>query len=167
MRQTEPEGGGVFPIIEIVSGGQTGADRAALDFAIAEGIPHGGWIPRGRRTEAGPLPRRYRMREMATEAYEARTERNVIDSDGTLLLSHGPLAGGSALTLALARKHEKPSLHLDLADTPIADAAARARRWLNREGIGTLNVAGPRASEDPRIYAATHRILTRLFGSPA
>ena len=82
-------------ISKIISGGQTGADRAALDVAIELGIPHGGWIPKGRKTEAGPLSAKYRLQEMPTSDYPKRTEQNVIDSDGTMIVCHGPLTGGS------------------------------------------------------------------------
>jgi len=84
---------------KIISGGQTGADRAALDFAIGFDIPHGGWIPKGRKTEDGVLPDKYKLKEMPTASYPKRTEKNVLDSDGTLILSHGKLTGGSALTV--------------------------------------------------------------------
>ena len=97
---------------KIISGGQTGADRAALDFAIKHNIPHGGWIPKGRRAEDGPLPERYQLKEMPTDSYPKSTEQNVIDSDGTVIISHGALTGGSANTAAMARKHGRPWLHL-------------------------------------------------------
>jgi len=95
-------------IDKIISGGQTGADRAALDAAIELDIPHGGWIPKGRKTEDGGLPEKYHLKEMPTGSYAARTEQNVIDSDGTLIVSHGKLNGGSALTRRLAKKHKRP-----------------------------------------------------------
>lgn len=78
-------------IIKIISGGQTGADQGALDAAIELDIPHGGWVPKGRKTEASPLPAKYRLQEMPTASYKARTERNVVDSDGTAILSRGRL----------------------------------------------------------------------------
>lgn len=105
-----------FPLImirKIISGGQTGADRAALDVAIKMNIPHGGWIPKGRLTEEGPLPDRYQLKEMTTGSYPKRTEWNVTDSDGTLILTHGELTGGSKLTREYAHKHHKPCLHVD------------------------------------------------------
>ena len=81
-------------IRKIISGGQTGADQAALDFAIDRGIPHGGWVPKGRKTETGMLPEKYQLKEMETASYSKRTEQNVIDSDGTFIISHGTLTGG-------------------------------------------------------------------------
>ena len=100
---------------KIISGGQTGADRAALDFAIDHGIPHGGWVPKGRLAEDGPLDPKYRLRETDSEDHSIRTEKNVLDSDGTLILFYNELSGGSLLTLELARKHDRPVLTIDLA----------------------------------------------------
>jgi hypothetical protein len=105
-------------IKKIISGGQTGADRAALDVAIKLGISYGGWIPKGRLTEEGFLPEKYQLQEMPTESYPGRTEQNVIDSDGTLIIPHGPLTGGSAYTRKMAMKHAKPWFHIDLNKTP-------------------------------------------------
>lgn len=144
----------------IVSGGQTGADQGALDAAIALGVPHGGWLPRGRLTEAGPLPDRYELKEMPTASYPKRTERNIIDSDATLILTYGRLSGGSALTQKLARSHSRPCLHIDLSKLSVLEAAACVREWLISNGITVLNVAGSRASKAPGIHQATIEILT-------
>lgn len=146
-------------IEKIVSGGQTGADRAALDAAIEIGIPHGGWVPRGRLAEDGVIAPSYHLSEMPTDSYADRTEQNILDSDGTLILSHGALSGGSALTQALAEKHERPCLHIDLDRIPAFKAAAMIAAWTARQHIHTLNVAGPRASHDPDIYQKTKDIL--------
>ena len=89
-------------IKKIFSGGQTGADIAALDAAIGWHIPHGGWIPKGRKTEDGRLQNKYQLDEMPTESYPARIRKNILDSDGTLIISHGPLTGGSKYTKELA-----------------------------------------------------------------
>ena len=132
----------------IVSGGQTGADRSALDVAIELGLAHGGWVPRGRRAEDGPIPARYEgLVETDSERYARRTELNVRDSDATLVLAKGPVAGGTALTVELARRMGRPLLVLDLAERPAEEAAAALRRWLARTRPRTLNVAGPRESE--------------------
>jgi predicted Rossmann fold nucleotide-binding protein DprA/Smf involved in DNA uptake len=136
--------------IEVVSGGQTGVDRAALDAALDLGLPCGGWCPRGRRAEDGRLPERYPLRETPTAAYPERTEWNVRDSDGTLVLHRGRTRGGTALTLRLARRYGRPALAVDLAAAP---PAALVRQWIAREGIARLNVAGPRESEQPGIGA--------------
>jgi len=148
---------------KIVSGGQTGADRAALDVAIKLGIPHGGWIPKGRTTETGPLPDTYRMREMPAAGYAKRTEQNVIDSDGTLIVSHGALDGGSALTKALAEEHGRPHFHLNMDRLSVGEAADVLKGWIEDNGVRVLNVAGPRASRDPDIYSVTAAVLEVLF----
>ena len=101
-------------IKKIISGGQTGADRAALDIALKFNIPHGGWIPKGRITEDGPLPSKYKLQEMPTTSYPARTEKNVIDSDGTLIFSRGKPTGGTDYTRKIVLKHNKQILHIDL-----------------------------------------------------
>ena len=150
-------------IKKIISGGQTGADQAALDTAIKLDIPHGGWLPKGRLTEAGPLPEKYQLKEMVSSSYLKRTEQNVIDSDGTLIFSHGELIGGSKLTQELAEKHSRPFLHVDLNQTTSFDAAQDINSWIRKNGIETLNIAGPRASSDPNIYQAVAGILEALF----
>jgi len=150
-------------IKKIISGGQTGADQAALDTAIKLDIPHGGWLPKGRLTEAGPLPEKYQLREMVSSSYPKRTEQNVIDSDGTLIFSHGELTGGSKLTLELAEKHSRPFLHVNLNQTASFDAARNISSWIQKNGIETLNVAGPRASSDSNIYKTVADILEALF----
>jgi hypothetical protein len=147
----------------IVSGGQTGADRAALDTAIRMGVDHGGWVPRGRLAEDGPLDGAYALRETASSDPAERTEKNVVDADGTLIVSHGPLRGGSAYTRECAEKHGRPWLHADLAAETVFSAALRINGWIASEGISVLNVAGPRASKDPRIYRATADLLETLF----
>ena len=146
-------------IDKIVSGGQTGADRAALDFAIRHNMPHGGWVPKGRRAEDGPLPRHYLLDEMPTTGYPERTERNVIESDGTVIISYGKLIGGSCLTRKYAIEHGPPWLHLDMARLDDREAADRLRAWLLEHAIRVLNVAGPRAFDNPHIYDVTLRVL--------
>jgi hypothetical protein len=149
---------------KIISGGQTGVDRAALDVAMRAGIAHGGWIPKGRLTEDGPLPPHYQLREMPTEAYDARTEKNVIDSDGTLIISRGSPTGGTDFTRKMALKHGKQLLHIDLAlGQRASDAGSLIASWVEMNRIETLNVAGPRASHDPAIYMDTVNIMTHAL----
>ena len=150
-------------ITKIISGGQTGADRAALDFAIRYNIPYGGWVPKGRRTEDGTLPEIYQLQEMPTDEYSKRTEKNIVDSDATLILSHASLTGGSALTQSLAEKHGKPCIHIDLSKVDIRKAALIINIWIQRYKIKVLNVAGPRASKDPIIYQATLDLLEAVL----
>lgn len=145
---------------KVLSGGQTGVDRAALDVALALGLPGGGWCPRGRKAEDGPLPARYPLTETPTEDYERRTEWNVRDADGTLILNQGPLQGGTALTAELARRYGKPLLLIDLAQPPPDE---RVAQWLERHKIGVLNIAGPRESGRPGVYAQATAYLRRLL----
>jgi hypothetical protein len=143
----------------IVSGGQTGADRAALDWAIARGIAHGGWCPRGRVAEDGPIPPRYALEETPSSDYAQRTLWNVRDSDATLVVSRSAvLTGGSAYTARCAEQLAKPCLHAH----PGADDAETVRAFLARNHVRTLNVAGPRASGEPGIYDYVYALLERL-----
>lgn len=143
----------------LVSGGQTGADRAALDFAIAHEYPHGGWAPRGRQAEDGTIPLKYQLTALATVSYRHRTRRNVADSDGTLILNLGTLAGGSLLTQAFARRLGKPLLVVPLDAGVTRESAAGVLAWLREHQIQTLNVAGPRESQRPGIYRLTGELL--------
>jgi hypothetical protein len=144
---------------KIVSGGQTGVDRGALDAAMATGTDAGGWCPRGRLAEDGVIPRRYPVNELDSEAYADRTERNVIDSDGTLVLNLGELADGTLHTVELAKSHEKPVIVLQMEQNP--DPAAVVS-WLTANRIGVLNVAGPRESKRPGVGAAAYDFIRRL-----
>ena len=148
------------PPPRIVSGAQTGADRAALDVGLELGLEVGGWVPRGRLAEDGIIPAHYPNLHEAESADPARrTELNVRDSDATLILSHGPLSGGSALTRRLANSQGKALLELDLAALGREEAVRILTRWLGEQRPTTLNVAGPRASMDPEIYAAALEVL--------
>ena len=138
----------VLPLKRIVSGGQTGVDRAALDVAIECGLEHGGWCPQGRLAEDGFIPARYRLQETISADYPPRTEQNVLDSDGTLILYIKRLYGGTQLTYALAERHGKPCLLVDLS-SPLQ--AGEVRQWLCHQAIRALNVAGPRESTSPGI----------------
>jgi len=150
-------------IRKIISGGQTGVDQAALDVAIELGIPHGGWIPKGRLTEIGRLPDKYNLQEMPTDKYPPRTEKNVVDSDGTLIICHGPLTGGSKLTKNMALKHDKPFLHVNLNNRDLFEVAQQIHNWIKKVEIKILNVAGSRASKDPKIYQDTVILLKEVF----
>ncbi len=146
----------VFPT-RILSGGQTGVDRAALDAAIELGLPHGGWCPRGRLSEDGRIPEKYHLKETLSPEYVVRTRLNVRDADGTLILYREPLEGGTALTWQLAVELEKPVLLVELGFPPVFEAF---RLWLGENAIRELNVAGPRESQRPGIYAEARRLLT-------
>ena len=168
-------------ITKIISGGQTGADRAALDAAIACGVPHGGWCPKGRLAEDGPIVSKYNLRETESEEYPERTRANVADSDATLIFSHGPLTGGSLLTQQFAEELGKPCIHVDLScfaesENLEVERDLRARLECARRSRSTcdcfsegknrrfvLNVAGPRASGDPEIYEAVYQQMLQLL----
>ncbi len=152
----------------IVTGGQSGVDRAALEVALRLVLPCGGWCPAGRRAEDGPIPERYPLRETLSSDYEQRTEWNVWDSDGTLVLNRGELTGGTLYTVRIAERVGRPLRVVDLdglADPADLEAAvAGVRRWIEEEGLATLNVAGPRESKSPGIGAAAARFLEDLLG---
>ena len=153
---------------KIVSGGQTGADRAALDFAMRHGIDHGGWCPQGRRAEDGPVDERYRLQETPARHYAVRTRWNVRDSDGTLVVTtNGSPTGGTALTLEYAASLGRPCLHVHPAaadpEQPTAVAVQLAdalQKFLAKHQIATLNVAGPRASHQPEVGRLVDELLT-------
>jgi hypothetical protein len=144
----------------IVSGGQTGVDRAALDVAKELGREYGGWCPKGRLAEDGRIPDDYPLRETETTDYAERTELNVRDSDGTLILTVGPPSGGTAYTIECARKLQKPHSVVDLLRTPNIDDVLS---WLHEKRIAVLNVAGPRQSQSPEGYALAYRFLFALL----
>lgn len=154
---------GVIMVIKVISGGQTGVDQAALDAAIASEVNHGGWLPAGRITEAGPLSTRYNLVEMKTKSYSKRTRKNVMESDATLIISRGQLSGGSALTAAIASELRKPCLHLDLQVYDNTKAVTVVKSWLQDYSTDVLNVAGPRASSDTSIYRDAYDILTEVL----
>ena len=133
-------------IKRIVSGGQTGVDRGALDAALAAGVDCGGWCPRGRRAEDGLIPALYPMTEAPGARYIARTKLNVRDSDGTIVLAPGAPSGGTRATIEHASRLGRPCLVLDLASIDDMEAVSAATRWVETEEISVLNVAGPRAS---------------------
>jgi hypothetical protein len=145
---------------KIVSGGQTGVDRAALDVAIALNLPCGGWCPRGRRAEDGRIPKRYPLEETATSSYSSRTIQNVIDADGTLVLTVGTIRGGTLLTKNAAQKRKKPYLVVDLQEPAEIKAVVD---WMKDNEIRVLNVAGPRASQALEAYDLAARFLLKLL----
>lgn len=146
----------------IVSGGQTGVDRAALDVAIELGIEHGGWCPRGRRAEDGSISSKYQLKETDSVDYAVRTEKNVLDSDGTMLLYRERLQRGTLLTHQLAKRHGKPLLRVRL-DRPLS--VERVVRWISENSIRVLNVAGPRASSQADIEKQASEFLKKIFSA--
>ena len=156
--------------LTIISGGQTGADRAALDFAIARNIPHGGWCPRGRIAEDGTIPAQYQLEETESARYEKRTKRNIRDSDATVVFTiKQELLGGSALTAALADRLGKPCLHVAFEASGLT-ADEHARRlvgFLKEHRVRRLNVAGPRASQEPEIGSFVEQVLAAAISLTA
>ena len=149
----------------IVSGGQTGVDRAALNVAIELGIEHGGWCPRGRRAEDGVIAAKYQLQETDSVDYAIRTEKNVKDSDGTLILYRERLMRGTLLTHQIAKRMSKPLLRVRL-DRPVS--IDRIVRWLTENSVNVLNVAGPRASSQDGIEQQAYDLLKKVFSaSPA
>ena len=147
-------------ISKIISGAQTGADRAGLDVAIELGLDYGGAVPRGRITEDGTLDLKYdKMTEMTSKNYHARTERNVTDSDATLLFTFDKLGSGSALTAKLARKHHRPFLHINLSRQTDDEVVKIINKWLDDSKPEILNVAGSRESTSKGIYSRVYNIL--------
>lgn len=144
---------------KIISGGQTGADIAALDAAIEYGIDYGGSIPKGRLTESGPLAERYQLTELQSSSYPARTEKNVLDSDGTVIFSHGELSGGSLLTKKMAITHGRPYLHVNMKLMGVEECCDQLLSFLLKNKITVLNVAGPRASCDENIYNGVRQVM--------
>ncbi|MEZ6059191.1 MAG: putative molybdenum carrier protein [Planctomycetaceae bacterium] len=160
-------------VSRVISGGQTGVDRAALDAAIAAEIDIGGWCPRGRRAEDGRVPVEYPLLETAARSYAVRTEWNVRDADGTLVVVLDDISSGTRLTIDVARKLEKPLLVIHLLPptqrTLLSETISGCDHipsvvdWVRRNRIRVLNVAGPRASSDANVYPQALEFLQQLF----
>jgi len=157
-------------LFQVVSGGQTGVDRAGLDAAIFHGIPHGGWCPDGRRAEDGRIPDHYQLRENGSRNYAVRTRQNVKDSDGTLILFEDSMSRGTELTSKCAGQLQRPLYRLDVAefsdwsDERFAEELQQVKVWIEENQIEVLNIAGPRESSSPGIGATAEAFLVRLFG---
>ncbi|MDA8083040.1 MAG: putative molybdenum carrier protein [Nitrospiraceae bacterium] len=152
-------------ISKIITGGQTGADRAGLDAAIELGIPYGGSIPSGRRTEDGHLPMKYQgMTETRSRHYQVRTEKNVVDSDATLLFTGRKIGSGSALTRKAAEKHHKAFLHINLDKKTDDEIIDEVSQWLDDTKPAVLNIAGSRETEYEGIHGRVCGILKRILG---
>lgn len=155
-------------ITKLVSGGQTGVDRAALDVAIELGIPHGGWCPRGRIAEDGIIPAKYKLQEPANPKkcisknalYAERTVLNIRDSDGTLIIISKAATGGTKLTIEKAKELNKPCFIYNFSENPNMQDIVK---WIKANNIHILNVAGPRGSKEPDIYAKAYNLLKDLF----
>jgi len=153
--------------MKIVSGGQTGVDRAALDAALAAGVEAGGWCPEGRRAEDGAIADHYPLTELAGAAYPQRTRQNVLDSDGTLIIYFGRPSGGTEQTIAHCIETGRPYLLVDAQEIAVERAALKALGFVRAFEIAALNVAGPRASGEPRAYDYARRVVARLLEAAA
>lgn len=153
----------VIEAMIIISGGQTGVDRAALDVAIELGISHGGFVPKGRLAEDGPLSARYQMTETASPDYSDRTKANVDWGDATLIFYRGRMSGGTLLTWEYAKNRKKPVLAVDLAAADLDEILRKIRDWLATEHPSRLNIAGPRESGCPGMYIEIKHLLSTLL----
>lgn len=151
----------------IVTGGQTGVDRAALDTALSLFLPVRGWCPKGRLAEDGTIPPVYPLQETPSKEYAVRTEWNVRDSDATLILSYGTLEGGTKLTAELAHKYNRPVLILDALNFKNSDIPS-FYKWIEKNRIRILNIAGPRESAQPgTIYTRATYVLNQILSHPS
>ena len=151
--------------LKIIAGGQTGVDRAALEWALANGVPHGGWCPKGRKAEDGVIPPPFQLRETGSDNYSIRTRRNVRDSGGTVIFSErAELTGGTKETAEFAKAIGKPLLKL-VSSAGIQESATQLNSFLKEHGIVVLNVAGPRASEEPEVSQFVNAVLTQALQS--
>lgn len=149
----------------VISGGQTGADRGALDAALDAGVPAGGWCPAGRWAEDGPIAPRYPLRETSQSDPRVRTRRNVADADGTLILTLGEIDEGTRATVAAAEDLGRPFLVIDLSATGEERAASEITAWIGQGRIRTLNVAGPRESNAPGLQARAGAVLRAVLAA--
>ena len=147
---------------KIISGGQTGSERAALDVAIKFNIPYSGWVPLGRNAEDGPISNKYQLQEMPITSYFRKTEQNVLHADGNLIISHGSLSRSCAYTKMIALKHVLPWYHVNLTKTAIFQAALLILQWIEINKIRVLNVTGSKASEKSTIYEDVKNVLEAM-----
>ena len=150
-------------MLKIVSGAQTGVDRAALDAALRKNVPCGGWCPAGKKAEDGTIPELYPVRELEDGGYNERTLKNVQDSDGTVIIYFGQLSGGTEDTLRYCLHEKKPYLLLDGLEVKTGRAAERIMEFLRISPGGILNFAGPRASNEPRAYEYTTQVVEKFL----
>ena len=149
-------------IAKIISGAQTGADRAGLDVAIRHGFPHGGWCPKGRKAEDGPIGGQYQLVETPSANYLQRTEWNVRDSDGTVVFTRAKeVTGGSLRTIKFAEKHGKPCIHIWCGLSYLPNQILNG--FVRENGIKVLNVAGSRESKEPGIWQFTYQAIENAF----
>jgi hypothetical protein len=147
----------------IISGCLPGAGQGALDAAVKLGIPDGGWVPKGALTEDAPMGEAYHLKEMKTSSDDQCTEQNIIESNGTLIVSHGAYAQELKRVRKYAGEHNRSWMHIDLNRTPAFKAAQLIASWIREKKIEILNVTGPKAGEDPGIYQKTMAIIESVY----
>ena len=156
--------GVVGKAICIISGGQTGVDRACLAWAIRRGLQHGGWCPKGRLAEDGEIPARYKLRETPSARSAQRTEWNVRDSNATVIFSESAkLSGGSWKTWEACKRLHKPVLHLSVETLTVAESVILLRKFLRQHSVQRLNAAGPRKSQEARAGQFARAVLDLSF----
>lgn len=146
-------------IIKIISGGQPGVERAALDAALKLNIPHSGWTYKTRRTHEGILPDKYRVKELADVSFSDRIEKNVLDSDATAILTHGSLTIGLKIVKDHAEKHNRPFIHIDLNENPINLASALIRKWMINNQLEAIYFTGSKSTEGANIIQEVIQII--------
>lgn len=150
---------------KIISGGQTGVDRGALDACLDKNFPCGGWCPKGRLAEDGRIDLKYPLKETKNSSYNLRTRRNVLDSDGTLIIAKNQLLGGTLLTLNIANELKKPVLVISPENQRILNTEIiTIQHWLIENNILILNVAGPRKCEWNTGYDLAYTLISELIG---
>lgn len=152
-------------VLKIVSGGQTGVDRAALDAALDNNIDCGGWCPEGREAEDGVIPNKYPLQVLPGSGYHQRTRKNVLDSDASLIIYFNVPGGGTEQTIAFCIKEHKPYVLIDAEEFTIAEAAKKVASFLETNSIITLNVAGPRASGEPKAYGYARNLIDTVINN--
>lgn len=149
--------------MKVVSGGQTGVDRAALDAALDCGIDAGGWCPEGRASEDGVIPDKYPVMELPNSGYRQRTKRNVVDSDGTVIIYFGYPSGGTEQTIVFCIKEKKPYVLIDAEELNIDRASKKIKEFINQYSITVMNVAGPRAGGESRAYEYAKNVMLKTI----
>jgi hypothetical protein len=150
-------------MLRIISGAQTGVDRAALDMALKHHVPCGGWCPQGRMAEDGVIPASYPVKELSDGGYDERTLRNVQQADGTVIIYFGQPSGGTETTLLYCLQHKKPYLLVDARELETSRAAQRIKAFVDALAGGTLNFAGPRASDEPKAYPYASSVIEKFL----
>jgi hypothetical protein len=150
-------------IRKIISCGHTGVESAALDIAVKLGIAHGGWTSRGKRNEGGRLPAEYDLKETSSLGFQEALEKNVLESDGTLIISRGGPTAGPTKAVQMALKYQRQFLHVDLKQYALFEAASLSSSWMSQKHIKVVFITGPLASEEPQIYRQTKKLLETAF----